>query len=222
MGHKIFVSYKYWDINVAPLAGYSYGLPTARDYVSYIDDVISNSSGHIFKGEDDNTDLTYLSDNMIWEKLKDRIYDSSLTIVLISPNMKDNTKSESVQWIPWEVSFSLRQTTRKDRTSGTNAMLAVVLPDKDNLYDYYYTTTPEGTIQHNRRRLFSIIQNNMFNEKNPSIKYVNGRKVYSGYHSYIHSVKWSDFIKNMDYYINIAYDIKKNKDKYVITTNVGI
>lgn len=101
MGHKIFVSYKYRDYDVAPLARHpAYGYTTPRQYVSYIDDVITRDYGHVFKGEDDNTDLRYLSEDTIWAKLRDRIYDSSLTIVLISPNMKEANISEAAQWIP--------------------------------------------------------------------------------------------------------------------------
>ena len=223
MGHKIFVSYKYWDNNVAPLWGYSnngYAIP--RHYVSYIDDVISRNYGHVFKGEDDREDLRYLKEDTIWAKLRDRIYDSTLTIVLISPSMKDMYVPEINQWIPWEISFSLRETTRKDRTSGTNAMLAVILPDGNRSYDYFVTTNANGTFSYKTDKLFSILKNNMFNEVSPNIKYVGNEEVYYGYYSYIHCVKWCDFVQDMDRYINTAYEIKKNKNRYVISTKIGI
>lgn len=224
MGHKIFVSYKYWDYSVAPLKGYSnnslFAIP--RHYVSYIDDMISKNYGHVFKGEDDNTDLRYLSGDTIWAKLRDRIYDSTLTIVLISPNMKDETKTENSQWIPWEISFSLQETTRKDRTSRTNAMLGVVLPDSRNSYDYFIITDVNGTYCYQTDKLFSILSNNMFNEISPNITQVGDQKIYHGYYNYIHCVKWCDFVEDMNKYINIAYEIQKNKDRYVISTHVGI
>lgn len=222
MGRKIFVSYKYGDYDVAQLYGYSNsGYTTPRQYVSYIDDVITSNYGHVFKGEDDNTDLRYLTEATIWSKLCDRIYDSSLTIILISPNMKDPYKAENAQWIPWEVSYSLRQTTRSDRTSRTNAMLAVVLPDSQGSYEHYFTTSAEGYSMHNTDILFSILKNNMFNERYPERKIIGGLYIYYGDFSYISCVKWSDFIQNMDRYINKAYEIQNKKQNYIITTQVG-
>lgn len=114
MGHKIFVSYKYADDQVKNLDGQSNS--TARDYVDKLEDYFDSSS-HIYKGEKDGEDLSQLEEDTIWSKLRDRIFDSTMTIIFISPGMKVAGESEKDQWIPWEVSFSLRTTTRKSKTA---------------------------------------------------------------------------------------------------------
>lgn len=139
MGHKIFVSYKYADDQVKNLDGQSNS--TARDYVDKLEEYFGSSS-HIYKGEKDGEDLSQLEEDTIWSKLRDRIFDSTMTIIFISPGMKVAGEVEKDQWIPWEVSFSLRTTTRKRQngdtyTSNPNAMLAVILPDANGAYSYF-------------------------------------------------------------------------------------
>ena len=108
MGKKIFVSYKYADQDVAPLFGHSWHNPTTvRDYVDALENYF-DITDHIYKGESDDEDLSSYSEDTIWEMLKDRIFDSSVTIVMISPNMRITYRSDKSQWIPWEVSFSLK------------------------------------------------------------------------------------------------------------------
>ena len=165
MGHKIFVSYKYADDNVKNLKLFENS--TVRDYVDELENKIDNSN-HIFKGESDGEDLSNLSEDAIWEKLKDRIYDSTLTIVFISPNMKEDGLEDREQWIPWEISYSLRETKRKNEagqeiTSKTNAMMAVVLPDSNNSYNYYledHTCCFSFCRTHYTGKLFKIIREN--------------------------------------------------------------
>ena len=166
MGKKIFISYKYADDQVQNLVKGKNS--TVRDYVDKIEKKIG-SSNDIFKGESDGEDLSNLSDDVIWEKLKSRIYDSSVTIVFISPGMKESGKKERDQWIPWEVSYSLKEMSRtnqigKSITSHSNAMLAVVLPDENGSYSYYLearTCCNSHCTTHHTEKLFAII--NLFN-----------------------------------------------------------
>lgn len=92
MGRKIFVSYKYADGNVYPVLYISDYQPKVRDYVTWLEKKFTDRTEHIYKGEHDNDDLSDKSDEYIWAKLKDKIYDSTITIVLISPNMKEAYK----------------------------------------------------------------------------------------------------------------------------------
>lgn len=140
-GYKIFVSYKYRDNNVAPLQDsyLEYIHPTTvRDYVNVLESYFDKYTNNIYKGESDDCDLSDLDEYTIWNLLKDRIFDSSITILLISPNMRERYRTERSQWIPWKISFSLKETTRNDRTSHSNAILAVVLPDRNHDYSYCF------------------------------------------------------------------------------------
>ena len=226
MGKKIFVSYKYGDDQVENLSYYENS--TVRDYVTKFEDIL-DSSDNIYKGESDGEDLSVLSDDTIWEKLKDRIYDSSVTVVFISPGMKENWKLERDQWIPWPVSYSLKEVSRKNKngqavTSRSNAMLAVVLPDSNGSYSYYLESKNccgSGCTTHHTDKLFSIIRKNKFNLKNPNKRVCDtGEIIWYGEYSYIKAVKWSEFIKNYSTYIISACERQDNIDDYDICKEV--
>ena len=107
MGKKIFISYKYADSNVENITDNKsfWGACTVRNYVDEIENTLKDKTDHIYKGESDGEDLSQLASSTIWNKLKDRIYDSTLTIVMLSKEMKDKYKEEKYQWIPQEISF---------------------------------------------------------------------------------------------------------------------
>lgn len=225
MGHKIFVSYKYADDDVKNLKAFENS--TVRDYVDEFENKIDNSN-HIFKGESEGEDLSELSEEVIWGKLKDRIFDSTLTIVFISPKMKEKGKSDRNQWIPWEISYSLKETKRKNKsgqdvTSKTNAMMAVVLPDSNNSYDYYLEQKnccfAHSCTTHHTQKLFKILEKNKFNFNEASKSDCtndSNEKIWIGNCSYIEAVKWKDFIEDIDTYIDKAYERLENIDKYNI------
>lgn len=226
MGHKIFVSYKYADDQVANLSGQNNS--TVRDYVDALESYF-DSSNHIFKGESDGEDLSQLAQDTIWNKLRDRIFDSTMTIVFISPGMIVYGKAEKHQWIPQEVSFSLRTTKRKNQngdsyTSNPNAMLAVVLPDANGSYAYFLenkSCCTEGCLMHHTNNTFGIIKQNMFNRKSADKRVCDsGSTIWHGESSYIHSVKWSDFINNTELYIDASYKRQKNIESFDICVNL--
>ncbi len=187
--HKVFVSYKHGDKEVYPLpidlfGPYTPGKEytdryTARGYVNEFERIAGDIM--IYKGEEDGEDLSCFSNDTIWNELKEKIFDSSLTVVFISPKMRKNDELEEQQWIPQEVRFSLRRSTRDGRTSQPNALLCVALPDGND--DYRYVST----MKH-----FGIIQRNRDNE-------------------YATFVFWTDFIKSPKHYIDLAYKQKEGR-----------
>lgn len=189
MGHKIFVSYKYRDRDVAPLPDVI-SFTWCRDYVDFIEKNILPKDNHIYKGEDNSEDLSDKSENYIWNHLKDKMYDSTVTLVLLSPNMKEAGKWQRSQWIPWEISFSLRETTRNGRTSQRNAILGIILPNAKGSYSWY-----------DKNNLFPILKSNIDN-------------------GYINVVRWDNFLKNPDLFITLAEFQKSCTPSYKIVVNL--
>lgn len=236
MGRKIFVSYKYADAQVEDLDIYEdfniFGTvftnkiaTTARHYVDRIEEILEEED-HIFKGEDDGEDMGTLADATIASKLGDKIFDSSVTIVLVSKGMKEVFTSEKDQWIPWEISYSLKEQSREGGNSKTNAVLVVVLPDQLGKYDYFIA---DNTCSYCNCRtlktdfLFQILRDNMFNIKQPVFTECHNHtsnKPYKDYSSFIYSVKWGDFSNDPGKYIDIATNIRAKINEYEITKSV--
>lgn len=225
MGRKIFVTYKYADPKVLSL-----NLPehtTVRDYVDALQDLL-DSEDHIYKGEEDDTPLDHFKEATIRTHLCDKIFDSSLTIILVSKGMVLAGQPETDQWMPWEISYSLQKKTREGKSSNPNALLAVVLPDDAGRHDYYLV---EKSCAHCNSQtlktssLFKIMEENMFNIKSPvysdCANHTINVKSYSGYASYIHSVTWEKFKANPDHYIKVAMDIGANIDAYEMTKRLS-
>jgi hypothetical protein len=229
MGRKVFVSYKYSDNQVMDLDiyernwwGTSKIQTTVRHYVDKLSEILENDD-HIYKGEDDGESLANFSDDHIASKLRDKIFDSSITLVFVSKGMKSLWLAERDQWMPWEISYSLKEITRNDRTSGSNAVMAVVLPDQFGSYDYYLTIDSICNCRSlNTPFLFEILKSNMFNEKSPTTSLCsNGSIVYHGDYSYIQSVKWDDFKASHNTYLNKAVELRDKLDSYNITKNIN-
>lgn len=223
---KIFISYKFadkfvrqndacnWTHWFSTIEGGNY--LTARAYVDHLTEKVLTD--HTNKAEKNDEDLSHLTEDVIQQKLYDRIYDSTVTIVLVSKNMKESGH-ESLQWIPREIAYSLREKTRDDRTSYTNGVLAVILPDENGSYEH-------GVKHHNcvteiqTNNFFDIISSNMFNrnehKRNTCVVCGNSHH-YGDDHSYIFPVKWDDFVKNHNHYINHALSLKDRLDEFDLT-----
>lgn len=207
MGKKIFVSYKYADNNVRPITSKFSRSDTVRNYVDKLENIIGKND--IYKGESDDNDLSQLTDESIWNQLKQKIFDSSITIVLISPNMKNLYRYERDQWIPQEISYSLKEITHNGyKKSKSNALIYVVLPDRNNSYNYFVGKTYFNYETYDYSRIFSIMKNNLNNFK------------YDKTVSYAVIVKWDTFISNYSYYINMAIKKQDNIVYYNISKQI--
>lgn len=231
MARNVFVSYKYSDEKVQDLELSEivdfFGTKmrrkittTARHYVDKVAEKLEIED-HIYKGEDDDESMDTLADSTIGSKLGDKIFYSSVTIVLISKGMKEPFMADKDQWIPWEVSYSLKQQDRQGQKSKTNGVIAVVLPDEQGSYDYYITRDEEcNCLTLNTPILFEILRENMFNVKVPNRRLCNSSYVYTGDASYIPSIKWEDFIIKPSTYIDKAIELRDRKEEFTLRKNL--
>ena len=219
MGNQIFISYKYGDRSV-----FGSTKKTARDYTNTLQKILK-SEDHVNKGEPDDLDLSQLSDETIQDKLATRMFYSTVTIVMISPNMKKEGVPQRDQWIPWEIAYSLRTENRAESKSYPNAMIAVVLPDVNGLYGYYmkeHKCKHCNVITYKTDTLFPILGDNMFNAKQlerTKCSHCN-ESMCTGEYSYIDSITWDDFIEDIDTYIEEALERQRNREDYKIYTKL--
>ena len=146
MAHKTFISYKWSE---------------AQKLRDDIIDALGDDAIY-YKGEtSDSPDLTDTSTENIKKNLKDMMYDTSVTIVIISPNMKKS------KWIDWEIEYCLKNITRKDRTSHTNGVVGVIMKYNGG-YDWFKTTTEKddgcNSSSYKEELVYDIINNNRFNQ----------------------------------------------------------
>lgn len=106
MARKTFISYKYSEAQ---------GL---RDRII----VAMGDDATYYRGEtSDSPDLTDTSTENIKRNLRNMMYGTSVTIVILSPNIKQS------KWIDWEIEYCLKSISRKDRTSHTNGVVGVIM-----------------------------------------------------------------------------------------------
>lgn len=196
MMHKTFISYKYSESR------------------QLRDDIISalGKNATYYKGENiDSKDMTDLKRETIRKNLANMMYDTSVTIVILSPDMR---KSE---WIGWEISYCLKKVKRKDRKSQRNGVVAVI---KKVSGSYSWFKYSEGnSIKYHMNKIQPIIAKNHFNSNPPkktngSYDWLNG--------SYITFVEEGDFLNDPQKYIDNAYEKSEGDGKgYDLTVTEG-
>lgn len=199
MAHKTFISYKYSE---------------AQELRDKILDALGEDAIY-YQGETaDSPDQTDNETETIKKNLTDMMYDTSVTIVILSPNM---TNSE---WIDWEIEYCLKEISRKGRTSKTNGIVGVVQKVNGN-YDWLVTTTKKDdgcsvrTIDNNK--LYSIIHKNRFNliGKSPACLICETYDMLEA--SYISIIDQEDFLADHQKYIENAFDKSEDSEDFDLT-----
>ena len=195
MAHKTFISYKHSESQ------------TLRDNI--IKKLGDDAT--YYKGEtSDSPDLSDLKTETIKKKLSDMMYDTSVTIVILSPNMRES------KWIDWEIEYALKNITRKDRTSHTNGVVAVIMK-VDGSYSWFKKSGVNcygtGIVKYEMDKIYKIISANHFNS-NPPKWHCNECETYDWLNgSYITFVEEDDFLAEPSKYIDNAYDKSENDAK---------
>lgn len=202
MAKKTFISYKYSEAQ-----------PLRDDILEAMGDDATYYTGET----SESRDLTDTSTENIRNNLTEKMHGTSVTIVIISPNIKDSV------WIDWEISYSLKEITREDRTSRTNGIVGVIMKI-NNDYSWLIGSTKytdgctSRTIDTNK--LYKIINENRFNQSPKVYSCDQCKTVDSLSGSYISLVKEDDFLNNPSKYIDNAYDKSSNISSYEIVKEV--
>ncbi len=198
MAHKTFISYKYDE---------------ARDVRDRIIDALGADATY-YRGEDGySQDMSSLKAESIKEYLKGMLFDTSVTIVVISPRMKQSN------WIDWEIEYSLREYERNGIKSHTNGIVGVIMKYAGG-YDWIRSVSSNADgcrpASYSEYYLYDIIINNRFNQ-NPVEYTCNQCKTVDALTgSYISFVKEEDFLLSPSVYIDNAFDKSKNLWNYDI------
>jgi hypothetical protein len=209
MAHKTFISYKYNEVR--DLNGLfnrtERDLSAARDLRDNIIKALGEDA-RIYKGETSNSpDLTDTSTDNIKRVLRDMIYDTSIMIVIVSPNMIHS------KWIDWEIEYCLKEINRENRHSRTNGIVGVVMKVNGS-YDWLRPTHTNSdgcsSISTNDNYLYDIVKNNRFNQNPKEYSCDVCKTVDSLTGSYISLINEDDFLNNPQKYIDNAFDKSKN------------
>jgi hypothetical protein len=197
MAKKTFISYKFSESQATR-------------------DVIIEALGddaEFYMGEtSESPDLKDLKAEAIKEVLKDMIHGTSVTIVVVSPEMIQSN------WIDWELKYSLRETERSDRVSRRNGIVGVIQKVNGG-YDWLTSTnycihSRSSNAQHNNTKMHTVIHKNRFNQK--PLRYICGycKTISRLSGSYISLIPEEDFLTSPIYYIDNAWDKSQHLDSY--------
>ncbi len=198
MARKIFISYKYSESQ------------KLRDQI--IEALGDDAS--FYQGETaDSPDLTDTTTENIKKVLKDMMYNTSVTIVIVSPNIKES------KWIDWEIEYSLKEITRENRTSRANGIVGVI-KKVNGSYNWLVDTTEysDGCKPRTFKDslLYDIINKNRFNQEPPVYSCESCKTVDKLTGSYISLIDQEEFLADPNKYIENAYIKATDIESYKI------
>lgn len=199
MARKTFISYKHSE---------------AQDLRDRILKTLGDDATY-YQGEtSDSPDISDTSTQNIKKALKDMMFNTSVSIVIISPNM---VKSK---WIDWEIEYCLSEYKRKNRTSYTNGVVGVIMKIQGStnwLKINSLNCHGSPTISFRDEYLYPIIKKNRYNS-NPQLKHCSQCNTYDFMNgSYITLVDEDNFLSNPQLYIENAFNKSEDISKYILT-----
>lgn len=196
MARKVFISFRYSDGHI-----YKDALVNKFDNS---DDIINCSEA---------VDRTKMSEETIKKYLYEKLKNTSVTIVLLTPqaiNHQKNYFGNIDDWIYDEIRYSLED--RKNNRC--NGLIAVYTPEAETfLLERHegYTTIKDFE---------NLTRKNMFNIKSRYKHCSTPDRYDSDLDHYCSLVSWSDFVSKPNYYIDKAIYKRENKEQYGLTVRI--
>lgn len=194
---KTFISYKYSE---------------SCDVRDRILTALGDEATRYYQGETaDSPDLTDFTTETIKNHLKDMIYNTSVTILVLSPHMRESN------WISWELEYALKNQKRGDIYSRSNGIVGVIANQFGS--DAWFRNNEywvSNTLRQNAC-LPDIVVKNRMNKKRWN--YQNRWSVdydWINSESYISIVSENKFLDNPHQYIENAYEKSQRLSDYRI------
>lgn len=206
MANRVFISFRFKDGN---------------KYKEELEELFKDSVNVINCSED--TDRSDMSEETIKKYLYGKLSNTSVTIVLLTPeaiNHQKDWRGKYDDWMHDEIRYSL-----EDRENNRcNGLIAVYVPEAES--DVFTKTTCTkcsskctlSTVFH----FDNLVRKNMMNVKD-EYKMNPCEGVYNLIHdSYCALVSWEDFKKDFEYYITNADNKRSETHKYELKKNMNM
>ena len=196
MSRKVFLSFRYSD-------GHLYKEELVKKF-NNSDDIINCS---------EEVNRSNMSEETIKKYLYDKLRNTSVTIVLLTPKAINHQKDyfgNINDWIYDEVRYSL-----EDRENNRcNGLIAVYTPEVEKIIIDRQTDTIVINDFDN------IVRKNMFNIKSNYKHCSTPNRYDSDLDHYCSLVSWNNFVSNPNYYIDKAIYKRENKEQYDLKVRI--